>query len=306
MRPVPDRYSFGLPERNNDGWFRLGNLAMTTTAILVALGVASMFLYAIDKATFLRLLFEPDAVRSGELWRLATWPLANGPSIWPVITMVFFWFVGNIVEAMLGRVRFTALLGIVTVIPAGLVSLLDPDSFTTIPEMGLSLLLTVVFVVFAAENPHAPSWFGIPVWVIAAVFIGINVLAIVGDRYWGTLIMTLLAIALALVVVRQWGFAERLDFIPQLGRPRSSPPRRGARAKRSTGGGSRGGGRGGGRGRVVEGPWSAPAPPSRPPADAAATQAELDALLDKIAAGGLDSLSSDEKRRLNELSKRLR
>jgi hypothetical protein len=29
-------------------------------------------------------------------------------------------------------------------------------------------------------------------------------------------------------------------------------------------------------------------------------------LLDKISAGGLDSLTSDEKRRLNDLSKRLR
>ena len=34
--------------------------------------------------------------------------------------------------------------------------------------------------------------------------------------------------------------------------------------------------------------------------------AELDALLDKISANGLDSLNADEKRRLNDLSKRLR
>jgi hypothetical protein len=67
--------------------------------------------------------------------------------------------------------------------------------------------------------------------------------------------------------------------------------------------------RGRGKGKtVVEGPWSAPAPPppSRPSPDAAAAQAELDQLLDKISATGLDSLTGDEKRRLNELSKRLR
>ena len=33
---------------------------------------------------------------------------------------------------------------------------------------------------------------------------------------------------------------------------------------------------------------------------------KLDELLDKISAGGMDSLSSAEKRRLNELSKKLR
>ena len=37
-----------------------------------------------------------------------------------------------------------------------------------------------------------------------------------------------------------------------------------------------------------------------------ADQAELDALLDKIGANGMDALSGAEKQRLNELSKRLR
>jgi hypothetical protein len=35
-------------------------------------------------------------------------------------------------------------------------------------------------------------------------------------------------------------------------------------------------------------------------------QAELDSLLDKISESGMDGLSADEKRRLNELSKRMR
>ncbi|MEY4607556.1 MAG: hypothetical protein RLY45_2316, partial [Actinomycetota bacterium] len=37
-----------------------------------------------------------------------------------------------------------------------------------------------------------------------------------------------------------------------------------------------------------------------------AEQAELDSLLDKTSASGLDSLSRTEKSRLNELSKKLR
>ena len=61
---------------------------------------------------------------------------------------------------------------------------------------------------------------------------------------------------------------------------------------------------------LVEGPWkrgSAPPPPPPPPTGASpADQAELDALLDKIGAQGMDALSADEKSRLNELSKRLR
>ncbi|MET0325358.1 MAG: DUF6576 domain-containing protein, partial [Ilumatobacteraceae bacterium] len=84
----------------------------------------------------------------------------------------------------------------------------------------------------------------------------------------------------------------------------------GGRRKRKPPKSSRGGG------EVVAGPWSAssrtgpsrsttlPQPPA--PASSEHDQAELDALLDKISANGMDGLSADEKRRLNELSKRLR
>ena len=301
---MASRFQFALPDpRPRDGWFRVGNLDITTTALLVFAGVASMFLYAVNKVWFAELVYAPAAVRDGDIWRLATWPIANPPTrILVVLTLVFFWLVGHIVEEMVGRTRFAILIAIVTVVPAAVVTALPQDPFTTLPEIGLSLLLTTMFVVYAAENPHAPSFFGIPIWILAAVFIGIDVLGIIGDRYWGTLVMMLLAIGVALVVVRQWGFVQRLSFIPNLGAAKKPhPPRRGPAPPRTAARRSE-------RrrtGQVVEGPWSAPAPPPST-ADAAAAQVELDALLDKISATGLDSLTSDEKRRLNELSKRLR
>jgi len=46
--------------------------------------------------------------------------------------------------------------------------------------------------------------------------------------------------------------------------------------------------------------------PQPPAHDDTQDQAELDLLLDKISANGMDGLTADEKRRLNELSKRLR
>ena len=59
---------------------------------------------------------------------------------------------------------------------------------------------------------------------------------------------------------------------------------------------------------VVEGPWRTGPPPMPPTSGppSAADQEELDTLLDKIGATGMDSLTSDEKKRLNDLSKRLR
>lgn len=301
---MASRFQFALPDpRPRDGWFRVGNIDVTTTALLVAAGVASMFVYAINSAWLGKLDFVSVLVRNGEFWRLVTWPIPNPPTrILVVLTLVFFWLVGHMIEELVGRVRYTALVAAVTILPAAIVTALPAATFLT-GAFGLSLLLTTMFAVFAAENPHAPSFFGIPVWVLAAVFIGIDVLRIIGDRLWGSLVMLTASILLAFVAMRQWGFLERISFIPNLGQGRPHPPRRGPAPPRQTS--RRASTERRKSGQVVEGPWSAPAPP-RSSAEVAAAQAELDLLLDKISATGLDSLSSDEKRRLNDLSKRLR
>lgn len=296
---VANRFQFALPgPRQRDGWSRVGNLDLTTTALLVVGGVASMFLWAISKSAVIRLMFHPTPVRNGEIWRLATWPLANPPTeIWVVITLAFFWFIGHAVEEMVGRNRYLGLIVAVTVIPAVFVTLLPTGSFPTSPEIGLGLLASAMFVIFAVQYPSQPFFFGIPAWVLALVFVGIDVLRLTGDRLWGTLLLMLSAIALGVVIVRQWGFAERIEFIPRFGtghgskhKPKSGRPSRSRGSRADT---------------VVAGPWDTPA---RPPSgtEAAAAQRELDQLLDKISESGLDSLTADEKRRLNELSKRLR
>lgn len=297
---VANRFQFALPDpRRRDGWTQAGNLDLTTTTLLVIGGIASMFLWAISKSAVIRLTFHPVHVRDGEVWRLVTWPLANPPTqIWVVITLAFFWFIGHAVEGLVGRNRYLGLVLAVTIVPAIFVTLLPSGSFPTTPEVGLSLLASVMFVIFAVQYPQQPFFFGIPAWVLALVFVGIDVLRLTGDRLWGTLLLMLSAIALGVVIVRQWGFAERLDFIPQVAGNRPAPrrdhkPRKGSRRRTSA------------TAKVVDGPWGATPRPSSGP-DLVAAQHELDELLDKISATGLDSLTADEKRRLNELSKRLR
>lgn len=298
---VADRFSFALPDpRPRHGWFRVGNLDITTTALLVIAGVASMFLYAISTVLFSKLVFAPDLVRGGEIWRVATWPIANPPTrIWVVITLFFFWIFGHYVEEMVGRNRYALLIAITAIVPAIFVSLIGSFQASTVPAAGLGLLGSAMLVIYAAQYPSTPFFFGIPAWVVAAVFVGIDVLQYTGNRYWGTLTLMLVAISCALVVVRQWGFVDRLSFIPQFvgtGSSRRSVPK--TKKKRRGSGAT-----------VVDGPWvsttttTIPRPPSP---DAVAAQHELDELLDKISAEGIDSLTTDEKRRLNDLSKRLR
>ena len=102
------RFSFSVPGRRNAGdpWFRIGTIDVTTTVLVGLLCVASMFVWALDPAIVDNLALVPSAVRAGEVWRLFTWPIANAPDIWTVITIAIFWYFGREVEGMLGRMRF--------------------------------------------------------------------------------------------------------------------------------------------------------------------------------------------------------
>jgi len=277
-----------MPERpTRDGWFRVGALDVTTTAFLVGLGIISMFVYAINQLALWKLAYYGPYVREGEVWRLITWPVANPPTeIWVVLTLAFFWFVGHRIEDSIGRRRFTVLIALMTVVPAVLVSFVQFD--LAAPAFGLGIIGIGLLVVFALDNPGAMFFFGIPAWAIAGVYVGIDILRYLGDRRFETLFLELGVIVVGLVAARQYGLVSSLEFIPKFGGGTSK--RKTARAVRRQGGST-----------VVAGPWSAATTQH-----SALDQMELDGLLDKISAQGIDSLSRTEKNRLNELSKKLR
>ncbi len=287
---MPGRYQFSMPERpSRDGWFRIGTLDITTTALLVGLGVLSMFLYAIGgvDGAFIKLPYFAPLVREGEVWRLVTWPIANPPNrIWVILTLAFFWFMGHRVETTVGRKRFTVMIALMTVVPAAIVSLFDFTAATG-QAYGLSILAIALLVVYAFDSPNAVWFFNIPLWVLASVFVLLDVLQYLGNRFFGALLVELGAIIVGTITARQYGMLNDLQFIPRfVGRRKvaSAPRRRGVQSP-----------------TVVTGPWAAVAP-----AHTVADQMELDGLLDKISAHGIDSLSRNEKARLNELSKKLR
>ena len=177
-----------------------------------------------------------------------------------------------------------------------------------LPQGGLQPVELCVFLVFVAEYPFARFFFNIPAWVFGAVILGIEVIQLLGDRNERGIIFLFTSLAVAAVTARTMGLLHELPWIPALPIGNRRSPRR--RTKRSRGSSSSGGG------EVVAGPWttagrtgpvrtppSLPQPPAPPPSSTS-DQVELDALLDKISAVGMDGLDADEKRRLNELSKR--
>jgi len=302
---MSDQFAAIFRRHPNDGWFRAGRYDVTTTDILCALGVLSMFVYGFSIDTFSRLVFIPAAVRNFEIWRLVTWPIATEPALWPLLGLVFFWLFGQQLEGLFGRGKFVVWILALTIVPALVLTLLGPlgNSIDSMVQYGLSNLFLGGIWVYAATYPGV-KWFGVvPLWAVAAVFTVLNLLQANGTGQTGQVLFLLVSVGVALVAGRSLGLATGwpIPHIPLAGvgsgssgrSKKKSKPKRSAGSSKSRG--------------VVQGPWkNAPAPMPPPTAASPADQIELDSLLDKIGANGMDSLSGDEKKRLNDLSKRLR
>ncbi len=300
---MSDQFAAAFRRRPNDGWFRAGNFDITTTDILCGLSIVSMFLWGLFRDAWDRLWFAPVLVRDFEVWRLVTWPVATEPAIWPLLGIVFFYLFGQQLESLFGRGKFLAWVLALTIAPALILTMLGPlsDSIDFMIQYGLNTLFLGGIWVYAATYPGV-KWFDvIPLWALAAIFTVLNFLQFTGTDQTGQVIFLLVSIGVALFAGRSLGLATGwpIPHLPLDGVGTSKPKKR--KSKPSGGSGpSKSGG-------VVQGPWkNAPAPMPPPNAPSAADQIELDALLDKIGANGMDSLTGDEKKRLNDLSKRLR
>lgn len=298
---MSDQFAAIFRRRPNDGWFRAGRFDVTTTDILCALAVASMFVYGASIDAFERLLFYGPAVREFEIWRLVTWPIATQPDLWPLLSIVFFWLFGQQLEALFGRSKFVGWIVTVTIVPAVVLTALGAldnslDFYSV--NFGLTTLFLGGIWVYAATYPGV-RWFEVvPLWAIAAVFTLLSALQYSGTRSTGQLIFLLVGLGTALVAARSLGVAQGwpIPHLPLDGSTSTRAPKRSKTKPRRASGP-----------KVVEGPWTrGPAPEPPRPVASREDQAELDALLDKIGGEGMEALTSAEKKRLNELSKRLR
>ena len=314
------RFQLSVPKRrgDNDPWFRIGSLDVTTTVFAIGLNVAVMVVYAIDKASLFRLVMFRPLVTKGEVWRLFTWPFATVPTLNAAFMLGFFWFVGRDLEGQFGRLRFAKFLTTIAVVVLLLALALDE------PLVGFRLIVTAAFIAYIAENPRRPFFFGIPAWILGAVYVGIDVLQYAGDRQTKLIILLFGAIGTALVLLRGYGWGSEVPWVPRvqipplLGgpvRPGASPNRSAKSTKanvakapkkkrRATGGATVVTGPLGERGTATATDAAGTGP--RLPRTGPVTQADVDLVLDKIAASGLASLTEDERDVLEHASRTLR
>lgn len=269
---------FASGGRSDEPWLRVGRVEVSTVVVVVAIVVASWLAAAIAPGLPSLFFYTPEAVAVGEVWRIATWPLANAVSLWGVLNLFFFWYFGTELENTIGRVRMLwLLLGVwasLTVAATAVGLLLGGGAALA----GIGLVQFVLLLLWVAENPRRPMFFGIPAWVLGLVLVGLQVLNIIAARDTVSLLTLVLGLVLVAIVGRSVGLLTAYSWIPGRRRKASASPSR-SRAARAQ---------------------------ARHDQRNMSDRDKLDALLDKINEQGIHGLSAAERRELGRLRDRLR
>lgn len=272
---------FGFSEYSEEGrpWFHIGQVAVTSTVLLVGGFTLSMIVVTLLRAAQFdgvvsAMILEARPFWRGQVWRLVTWPLLNFPSVWFALSMLMLYFFGREVERVLGKRGLLKLVGWVAGALAAITILLPGGGLASSGLIGFG-----VFIAFAIMQPGAAMLFGLTAKWVAIILIAIHALSALANRDLVSLIQLATLCAATAITLKYMGAAYGL---PWLRLPVVRFKLRSAR----------------------------PAPPKALPATRAESRSlaspdpEIDRLLDKVAAQGLHSLTDAERRTLDDASHR--
>lgn len=248
---------------------------MTSTIAVILLGAFGIVVSAFMPGLAAVATFIPTAVLNGQLWRVLSWPWLDQVSLWSLLTLAMIWFFGGDLERQLGRRSMAWLYVGCWAILTGLsfgIGLLLGGGFM----LGLGGVQLLLLLLWIADNPRRPFFFGIPAWVVGLVIVALQLLTMIAARSVGSLVSLALSFVLVAVLSRRLGLLGDYPWIPGRREPR---PAAAAAPKQSR---------------------SAARQERRRTSDTE----RIDQLLDKINAGGIHSLSAAEKRELQTLRQR--
>ena len=163
---------------------------------------------------------------------------------------------------------------------------------------GLRFIELGVLVAFALAFPGAMFFFGIPARFLAIGIVVIEFIQTIVDRNWYGLTFGFLLVATALLATRSFGHAPEDEWIPMIPLPAALGGTAAPKQKKSGPNLSRP------SRKRKKGNLSVVS--SASPVQDDLNDMEIDALLDQVANEGLDSLTKDQRKRLEQHSKRLR
>lgn len=236
--------------------------------VLVAAMIATTICQGANvTAVWMWLPFDGVRVWHGEVWRMLTSGLLNGPSLWFAVNMVLFVWFGREVEKRIGRRKFLGLFFAVYLVTPVLLLALTPVWPTVASgDHGTSL---AIFTAFATLYPSVLVFFNISAKWAALILVGIYTLVALSYHDWTGMLALWATNATAYGFIRyeqgQWSL------------PRLRWPRRGPKL------------------RVLP-----DLPAATPRGERQRETAEIDALLDKISQSGFSSLTPKERAKLEQ------
>lgn len=258
-------------------WFR--GHPVYAAHLIVAVYTATLIVTAIlmlfkSQFVFDWLPFLSSAVLRGEVWRILTYGLVNPPSLPIAIDLLMIAWFGREVERYLGRRKFLWLYAGIYLVTPLLFTLLGP----WLPTMRLGETgALAVFVAFATISPEAPMMFNLLAKWAAVILVGIFTLIAMAARDTAGLISLWATSGLAWWYI---GVHKGRFSLPSFTLFRRGPKLR----------------------VLPDLPASERASPYTAKESA---QSEMDALLDKIAHSGMNSLTAKERARLDSLRESL-
>ncbi len=274
------------PERSGDAWARIGRLEVTSVMAVVLLTVAGWLAWVIVPNLTALLAFTPDLLLAGQVWRPFTWPVAGALGLFPVLNLFFFWYFGTKLEEVkaelenqIGRRRMaTLLVGVWAslTLAATVAGLLLPG---TVGLAGIGLVEFLVLLLWVAEYPNRPLFFGIRSWVFGAVLLGLQLLLMAASRDGAGLVSLLLSLVLVAVLAKREGLLTQYAFVPGGGRQQRRRPAPQTRTQKQQ---------------------------ARQATIRATDRERLDQLLDRINEAGIGALTDAERKELSAIRDRLR
>ena len=179
------------------------------------------------------LCMDPASVLRGELWRIVTYVLlpTNG-GIFLVISLFFYYWLGESLERLWGSTKFTVYYvsgTLLTALASLLAHLIDGIS---VPIYGAVYVNTALFLAFALNYPDAMVniYFIIPVkmkWLAAleGILYALSVVTAIAARMWGQALMPIVAL-LNLFVFFTPDFLRKADRVKAHTRPQAVQFRR--------------------------------------------------------------------------------
>lgn len=300
---MADRYSFQSPFSRGPGgnpWFTVGSVGVNTTTFVTGLGVLGIFLTVIERgggAITGWLTLSTRAISGGQLWRFLTHIIPTGSNFFfALLGLLFFYMIGNQFEAMLGRRAYTGLVASLVIIPAFLGVLVAFILGGGVASSGLSLPFLGLAAGFSAAMPQARSFFNIPFWAVVAFIFVVQFLGLLTIASISGLVMLLTTGAIGLIMTRSLGFSN-VEWIPTVALPSAmtgEPVQAAPKKARSAGRSKK-------RGKKSKRSGHLQSVPTGP-----VSEAEIDDLLDQVNAFGIDSLSKEQRKKLEAHAEQMR